>query len=84
MSGNSSFTGVIYAPQSSITMSGNGATDGAIAGRRVTISGNGFNYDTRTATLQATTTGVYFRSAWAQCTPTWTGTDPSSGCGGNT
>jgi hypothetical protein len=83
MSGNSNFTGVIYAPQSSITMSGNGQTDGAIAGRRVTLSGNGFNYDSRTATLQATTTGVYFRSAWAQCTPTWTGTDPSSGCGGN-
>ena len=49
----------------------------------VTLSGNGFNYDSRTATLQATTTGVYFRSAWAQCTPTWTGSDPNSGCGGN-
>jgi hypothetical protein len=83
IAGNASFTGVIYAPQSWITMTGNVTATGAIAGRKVTLSGNGFNYDSRTATLQATTTGVYFRSAWAQCTPTWTGTNPSSGCGGN-
>jgi hypothetical protein len=83
LSGNANFTGVIYAPTTNITMSGNGKITGAIAGRQVSISGNGLNYDSRTATLQATTTGVYYRSAWAQCTPQWNGVDPSSGCGGN-
>ncbi|MGH7198556.1 MAG: DUF7305 domain-containing protein, partial [Candidatus Omnitrophota bacterium] len=46
ISGNGSFSGVVYAPQAQVTLSGNGAFYGAVVADAVTISGNGgFHYD---------------------------------------
>jgi len=81
LTGNANFTGVLYAPQSTVTISGNGMLTGAIAGKSVTINGNGFNWDGRVSTLQATTTGLYYRSAWAQCSPVPPAGNPGGGCG---
>jgi hypothetical protein len=82
LSGSSAMYGVLYAPQSQVTLSGTGRIYGGVAGRTLTISGSGLTWDNRVATLQATTTGLYYRAAWAQCTPTPTvSTDPGSGCG---
>jgi hypothetical protein len=80
-SGNAAFVGTIYAPQSIVSLSGNGTVTGAIAGRQVTLNGNAFNWDSRDATLQATATGVYYRTAWAQCTSAYSNTTPLAGCG---
>lgn len=82
LSGQAAFYGVLYAPQSSIRLSGNSAVYGAIAGSSVTMSGNGFNWDSRAGSLQAHTTGIDYRTAWAQCTPAPTvASSPGSGCG---
>jgi len=45
-SGNGAFSGTIYAPDSSVTISGNGSCSGAVVGNAVILSGNGgFHYD---------------------------------------
>jgi hypothetical protein len=81
-SGNATFTGIIYAPQSTVKLSGNAAFYGAISGNKVSLVGNNFNWVPSAGTLQATTNGLYYRSAWAQCTPTApTPSAPGSGCG---
>lgn len=81
ISGNGNFYGVVFAPNSAVSLSGNGKISGAVAGQSVDISGNGFNWDSRAGTIQARATGLYFRAAWAQCTPSPTTSDPGSGCG---
>jgi hypothetical protein len=80
-SGNSNFTGVIFAPQTAIALSGNATFTGAIAGKTVSVSGNGVNWDSRVASLQASASGLYYRTAWAQCTPTYAAISPGSNCG---
>lgn len=82
LSGNAAFWGVVYAPHSTVNVSGNGAINGAIAGNQVSFSGNGFTWSPSAGTLMATSNGVYYRTAWAQCTPTpSTPSAPGSGCG---
>lgn len=82
LSGNAAMYGVIYAPQSQVTLSGNGTLYGAIASSRLTISGNGTAWDYRVSTLKATPLGIYYRTGWAQCSPTPTvPSNPGSGCG---
>ena len=82
LTGNANMSGVVYAPQSQVTLSGNGSLTGGLAGLNVTITGNGFNWDGRSATIQATTAGIYYRTGWAQCSPSPTSsTNPGSGCG---
>jgi hypothetical protein len=81
MSGNANFYGVVYAPQSAVSLTGNGRVDGAVAGKSATLSGNGFNWDSRVSTLQATTNGLYYRTAWAQCSPVIQPASPDAGCG---
>ena len=73
--------GVVYAPQSQVTLSGNGTIIGGLAAQSVTISGNGFNWDGRAGTIQATTAGIYYRTGWAQCSPAPSSSSPGSGCG---
>lgn len=81
-SGSANFYGTLYAPQSSVTISGTGKVIGGIAGKTVTVSGSGANWDSRVGTLQATTMGLYYRTGWAQCSPTIAaGAAPGSGCG---
>ena len=80
-SGNANIYGVVYAPQSQVAVTGNGKVIGGLAGKTVTITGNGFNWDTRVKSLEATTDGIYFRTAWAQCTPSYATSSPGAGCG---
>lgn len=81
-SGNANMYGVVYAPQSQVTLSGNGSLVGGLAAQNVTISGNGFNWDGRAGTLQATTAGIAYRTGWAQCSASPpTSSNPGSGCG---
>jgi hypothetical protein len=82
-SNNGVFTGVLYAPQSTINLSNNAAFTGAVSGNVVNLSNNfTFNWGATAGTLQATTTGLYYRTAWSQCTPQpVTASTPGSGCG---
>lgn len=80
ISGNGNFYGVLYAPNSAVTLSGNGVVDGGVAGEAVDITGNGFNWNDTVASIQASTTNTYFRTAWAQCTPSYTASSPGSNC----
>jgi hypothetical protein len=82
VSGGSNIAMVLYAPQSVITLSGQGTLVGGMVGYNVTVSGGGVAQDSRIGSLQATTTGIFYRTAWAQCTPAPSvSTDPGSGCG---
>ncbi len=82
-SNNGVFSGVLYAPQSTINLSNNAQFTGAISGNIVNLSNNfQFNWGATAGTLQATSTGLYYRTAWAQCTPQPpTPSAPGSGCG---
>lgn len=80
--GNAAFYGVLYAPQSTVNLSGNGSFTGAISGANVNLNGNAFNWSQTASTLQGNTTGAYYRTAWAQCSPTAASSNqPGSGCG---
>jgi Tfp pilus assembly protein PilX len=80
--GNSGlFWGVLYAPQSTVTLNGNAGLDGAIAAAVVNMNGNAFNWDSRASTLSAGTNGLYYRTAWVQCAATYSSSSPGSGCG---
>ncbi|HEV3127673.1 MAG TPA: hypothetical protein VGY32_01750 [Solirubrobacteraceae bacterium] len=82
LTGQANFYGVLYAPQSNVFLSGQGLVVGAVASRTASISGQGFNFDSRVTTLQATSNGLYYRTAWAQCSPTPpSGSTPQAGCG---
>jgi hypothetical protein len=81
-SNNGAFYGLLYAPQSTLNLSNNAAFWGGIAGNTVNLSNNfAFNWGTGLSTLQSRTTGLYYRTAWAQCTATPATSDPGSGCG---
>ena len=83
---NGNCTCVLYAPLSTINLSHNSNNSdltGAVAGSVVNLPNN-FNFtgDSRDQSLQATSTGLYYRTAWAQCKPTApTPSVPGSGCG---
>ncbi len=82
VAGNGTFYGVIYAPHSAVTLNGNATVTGAISGYTVALNGNAFNWSPSAGTLVASSNGVYYRTAWAQCTPTApTMNAPGSGCG---
>ena len=80
--GNAAFYGVLYAPQSTVNLSGNGSFTGAISGATVNLNGNAFNWSPTASTLQGSTTGAYYRTAWAQCSPKApNSSQPGSSCG---
>jgi Tfp pilus assembly protein PilX len=76
---------VLYAPQSTVTLShnSNGSDlNGAVLGQTVIVPNNfNFTFNGLAGTIQARSTGVYFRSAWAQCIPESNPSTPGSGCG---
>jgi len=82
---NGLFEGVLYAPQSKINLSHNSTKSdliGAVSGSTVSVPNNfSFTWDSRAGTIQARSTGVYYRTAWAQCIPTYSASAPGSGCG---
>jgi hypothetical protein len=72
-SGNSTFAGVIYAPQADFTMSGGGSSVidfvGASTTSTVTMSGSyNFHYD---ESLANTTDALYVASSWDEIAPTF-------------
>jgi hypothetical protein len=82
LSNNGTFSGVVYAPQSTINITNNGAFNGAVAGNNVNLINNfNFKWDSSDQYLQATSTGLYYRTAWAACVPTPPTSDLGSGCG---
>jgi hypothetical protein len=90
LNNNGAFYGVVYAPQSTVNITNNGAVNGAVAGNgNGAIAGNvvnlinnfTFNWDSKDQYLQATSTGLYYRTAWAACVPTPPAPDLGSGCG---
>jgi hypothetical protein len=70
---NTAFWGVLFAPSSTINLSNssnNSAFWGAITGYVLNTSNNyHFNWIAKAGTIQANSQGVYYRTAWAQCTP---------------
>jgi hypothetical protein len=83
---NGTCTCVLYAPQSTINLShssNNSDLTGAVSGNIVNVPNNfSFTYGASAGTLQSRSTGLYYRTAWAQCTPTpTTSSAPGSGCG---
>jgi Tfp pilus assembly protein PilX len=79
---NAAFNGLLYAPQSTINLINNAGFNGAIAGATVNVLNNAtFNWDNRAGSLMARTTGIYYRTAWAQCVPESTASNPGGGCG---
>jgi type II secretory pathway pseudopilin PulG len=82
---NTAFWGLLYAPKSTLNMSNSSTNStfwGAISGRIVNVSNNfHFQWYQSAGGLQARATGVYYRTAWSQCTPTASSSDPASGCG---
>ncbi len=83
---NGSCTCILYAPQSTVNLSHNSNNSdltGAVAGLTVNAPNNfNFTYGATAGTIQARSTGLYYRTAWAQCTPTSpSGTNPGAGCG---
>ena len=78
---NSAYT--IYAPYSDVLLSpsNNSTFTGAIAGYTVTLGNKShFTYETDTASLQASSLGVFYRTYWEQCTTSAITSDPRSGC----
>lgn len=70
LSGNASYSGLVYAPNADITLSGGGSSgrfDGAIIGSSVTFNGNyDFHYDVRLGGIQSER---YFRpGGWVELT----------------
>ncbi len=46
ITGNGTFSGIIYAPQGSVTINGNGSVSGSVVANNITLSGNAnFHYD---------------------------------------
>jgi hypothetical protein len=82
LNNNNALYGVVYAPQSTVNIKNNAGYYGSIAGNVVNINNNmNFNWDSNDQYLQATSTGLYYRTAWAACVPTPPTSDPGSGCG---
>ncbi len=79
---NGVFYGVIYAPTSTVELSNNANFNGAISADTVQLDNNfSFNWNANAGTLDATTQGLYYRTAWARCSISYSNTTPSSGCG---
>ncbi|WP_040598671.1 DUF7305 domain-containing protein [Patulibacter medicamentivorans] len=80
INGNATLNATVYAPRTNLVVAGNARIRGGIAARSVTMSGNGFQWDERAGGLQTGSRGIYYRTAWRECTPRPTGSDPASGC----
>jgi type II secretory pathway pseudopilin PulG len=78
---SSAFYGTIVAPQSKLEIKNNGEFTGAIEANEVELTQNfKFNWAVEDQNLQAEVKPHYARSAWEECPPTYTGTEPQKGC----
>jgi hypothetical protein len=81
LTGTSSIVGTIYAPNSQVTMSGNGEVTGAVSAKSVRMSGSSqVTADDRALSIGEEPLQIYRRQAWVECTPTQRGSAPDGGC----
>jgi hypothetical protein len=74
ISGNGVLSGVVYAPNADVTITGNGDTLGAVVSNQVTMSGNGsFHYDSSLANFGSSS--LWSVSKWREL---FTATDRST------
>jgi hypothetical protein len=77
-SNNIVFYGVIYAPNSTVSVKNNAEIFGAVAGKVTELKNNAtFNADKRVENIQITTPPTYRRALWEQCT---VGSGATEGC----
>lgn len=81
LSNNTAFYGLLYAPTSKVELSNNARTWGAISAREVEMKNNAtFNGDPNATAITTSGGGLYYRTAWRECRPAATTSDPGSGC----
>jgi hypothetical protein len=69
ITGTADFIGTIYAPNAAVNLNGNGATNGAIIGKTVTVAGSGvFHYDVRLGDIGTTLDVSYRITNWNELT----------------
>lgn len=71
-----------YAPNTELTISGNGSYSGALVAGQITISGNGASvaYDSQVETITSTTIGVYDSNQFVECRTIAEPSTPDEGC----
>jgi Tfp pilus assembly protein PilX len=78
---SSQFYGTIVAPYSKLKIENNGEFTGAIMANEVELSNNfKFKWDPADKDVKAEIKPHYARTAWEECPPTYTGTNPQQGC----
>lgn len=82
--GDTNASMVLDAPNATVTLTGNGTLTGGVIGDEVKTTGSfSYEWDERVQELKAGPAGAttsYYRTAWAQCSPTVTASSPMSGC----
>ena len=81
LSGSSASYGLVQAPQSAINFSGSAAWLGSVIGDTVTMSGGAFTYANGSYQVSNTSSGAFFRTGWAQCTASYSASNPGANCG---
>jgi type II secretory pathway pseudopilin PulG len=75
----------LYAPWSTVYLShssNNSAMVGAVSAQYVNVSNNfNFTWSPNAGNLQVGVQGLYYRTAWAQCSATYSASNPGAGCG---
>lgn len=80
-SNNDTFYGVLYAPTSWVALSNNAVFTGAISAQQVTVDENAkFQWASQAGTLDATTQGLFYRTAWGTCSTALSASTPTAGC----
>ena len=78
---NSSFYGTVYAPTSTLNIQNNAATYGAFSANSINVSNNAtITADPNATNIRTSGGGVFFRSAWRECSRVSETADPSAGC----
>jgi Tfp pilus assembly protein PilX len=77
----SSFYGTIIAPYSKVEIKNNGEFTGGIEANEVELINNfKFKWEAKAAELKKEEKPRYKRKTWAECPPTYSGTNPQEGC----
>jgi hypothetical protein len=78
---NTAFYGTVYAPNSLVNLNNSGAIYGAVAANQVNMTNSArVVADPNATSISTSGGGVYFRSAWRECSPSSPSADPSAGC----
>ena len=81
LANNSAFYGTVYAPTSTVHIANNAGTWGAVAANDIDLANNAtLTADPNATNITTSGGGVFFRTAWRECRPQPTTTDPASGC----